>query len=209
MGVDGGGLDDLLGVAVIGREIATRRWLIWAKAWADPIVLERRKDIAEVLRDFAKAGDLVICGYPGQAHEEVAALIEQVIDTGLFPEEDGVGLDSGQVAPILEALAERKIDGPLLCGIRQGGGLRGPIWNMELKLKAKAVVHGGQPMMNWIVGNAKSTRVGSMVVIEKVQQGVAKIDPLIAILNAAELMGRNPVAGGGTTISVPDDYAVA
>lgn len=209
MGVDGGGLDDLLGAAVIGREIGTRRWLIWCKAWVDPIALERRKKIAEVLRDFAKGGDLVICEYPGQAHHEVAELVDQVMQSGLLPEEDGVGLDSGQVAPILEALADLGIDGPVLCGIRQGGGLRGPIWNMELKLKARSVVHGGQPMMNWIVGNAKSTRVGSMVVIEKVQQGVAKIDPLIAVLNAAELMGRNPVAGGGTVITVPGDYAVA
>jgi len=45
-----------------------------------------------------------------------------------------------------------------------------------------------------VIGNAKAQRVGSMVVIEKVHAGDAKIDPLIAILNAAELMGRNPVA---------------
>jgi len=211
MGIDGGGLDDLLGAAVIGREIGTRRWLIWARAWADPIALDRRKDIAERLRDFAKEGvdDLVITAAPGQAHREVAALVAQVIASGLLPEEEAVGLDAGQVAPVLEALADIGIEGPLLCGIRQGGGLRGPIWNMELKLKAKAVVHGGQPMMNWIMGNAKATRVGSMVVIEKVQQGTAKIDPLIAVLNAAELMGRNPVSGGGTVIAIPDNYRVA
>lgn len=214
MGADGGGLDDLLAAAVIGREIGTRRWLVWAKAWADPIALERRKDIAEVLRDFARPdesgeADLVICGYPNQGHHELAALVEKVIASGLLPEADSVGLDSGQVAPILEALAERGIDGPMLCGIRQGGGLRGPIWNMELKLKAQAVVHAARPMMNWIVGNAKASRVGSMVVIEKVQQGTAKIDPLIAVFNAAELMGRNPVAGGGSVISVPAAYEVA
>jgi phage terminase large subunit-like protein len=153
--------------------------------------------------------DLVITAAPGQAHREVAALVAQVIASGLLPEEEAVGLDAGQVAPVLEALADIGIEGPLLCGIRQGGGLRGPIWNMELKLKAKAVVHGGQPMMNWIMGNAKATRVGSMVVIEKVQQGTAKIDPLIAVLNAAELMGRNPVSGGGTVIAIPDNYRVA
>ncbi|MFN8993703.1 MAG: terminase large subunit, partial [Pseudomonadota bacterium] len=112
-----------------------------------------------------------------------------------------VGLDHGQAAPIMDALesvaAEEgvTIGEGLLCGIRQGGGLRGPIWNMELKLKARTVEHGGQKMMNWVIGNAKAQQVGSMVVIEKVAAGKAKIDPLIAVLNGAELLGRNPQAG--------------
>jgi phage terminase large subunit-like protein len=67
---------------------------------------------------------------------------------------------------------------------------------MELKLKAQTVEHGGQKMMNWVIGNAKAQQVGSMVVIEKVAAGKAKIDPLIAVLNGAELLGRNPQAGG-------------
>lgn len=194
VGVDGGGLDDLLGVAVIGRERGTRRWLIWTHAWAQPEVLERRKEIVPMLRDYEADGDLTICTSAGQGHEEVAALVERLRDAGLFPEENAVGLDPGQVAPILDALAARELEGPLLCGIRQGGGLRGPIWTMEFKLKARDVVHGGQRMMNWVVGNAKAQQVGSMVVIEKVAAGKAKIDPLIAVFNAAELMGRNPVA---------------
>jgi len=194
VGIDGGGLDDLLGLTVIGRETGTRRWLVWCHAWAQPEVLIRRPKNASVLEGFADDGDLTICTFAAQGHMEVAAQVARIHETGLLPEESGVGLDHGQVAPILDELAGLDLEGPLLCGIRQGGGLRGPIWNMELKLKARGVAHGGRPMMSWCVGNAKAERVGSMVVIEKVTAGDAKIDPVVALLNAAELMGRNPIA---------------
>jgi phage terminase large subunit-like protein len=59
-GVDGGGLDDLMGLCVAGREKVSKRWLYWFRGWAWSDVLELRKDIAPTLRDFEKQGDLVI-----------------------------------------------------------------------------------------------------------------------------------------------------
>jgi phage terminase large subunit-like protein len=60
VGIDGGGLDDLLGLCVTGREKVTGNWLHWAKAWAHPIVLKRHKQNAQRLQDFSNAGELVI-----------------------------------------------------------------------------------------------------------------------------------------------------
>jgi phage terminase large subunit-like protein len=49
--LDGGGLDDLYGANVLGRERETRRWLSWSHAWCHEGVLERRQSIASRLRD--------------------------------------------------------------------------------------------------------------------------------------------------------------
>src|SRR5690606_15513306 len=74
-GVDGGGLDDLLGLAVLGREKETGRWLHWGRAWAHPSVLERRKEIAPRLHDFERDGDLVLVKRIGEDVAELAAIL--------------------------------------------------------------------------------------------------------------------------------------
>ena len=60
VGIDGGGNDDLLAVAVVGREQDTRRWLVWARAFANINALRRRLSEAAAMVDFAHDGDLVV-----------------------------------------------------------------------------------------------------------------------------------------------------
>jgi phage terminase large subunit-like protein len=97
VGADGGGLDDLLGLCVIGRERETGRWLAWARAWAHRIVLDRRKDIAPKLLDLQKTGDLVIVERPGDDVEQVADIVLEVWNAGLLhrDEDDAAGVDRG------------------------------------------------------------------------------------------------------------------
>jgi len=201
-GIDGGGLDDLFGLGLLGRDRETKDWLAWFHAWAHPEVLEVRKEIAPRLMDFAEAGDLTILDpdHPTQDIEEVAALIKAVADAGLLPERDAIGVDPYGISAMLDELILNGITDDQIVAVRQGPALSPAIWGIERKLKNGTYRHGGQPMMDWCLGNAKTETRGSAVMITKFTAGRAKIDPLIAGLNAYQLMSRNPVASNSASI---------
>lgn len=196
VGIDGGGLDDLLGLAVIGRCKTTRDWLLWNHAWAQTDVFERRKEIVSTLQGFIQEGTLTLCsgGDPTQDVREVADIVERIRDAGLLPEKHAVGLDPVGVAAMVDELASRKIEGEQVIGVAQGYRLSGAVWGMERKVKDGTLWHSGLDMMAWCVGNAKIEQRGNAVLITKQAAGKAKIDPLVAAFDAAMLMSRNPEA---------------
>ena len=191
VGIDGGGLDDLLGVAVVGRDKASREWLLWTHAWAHPSVLERRKEIAPRLRDFAKDGDLTLVKHIGDDVYAVAEICARCEASGLL---DKIGADPAGLGGILEALVEADVPEEKVIGITQGWKMTGALKTTERKLAEGALHHGGQPLMNWCVGNAKIEPRGNAVIITKQTSGTGKIDPLLAAFNAITLMSLNPDA---------------
>jgi phage terminase large subunit-like protein len=197
MGGDGGGLDDLLGQYAIGRCKETRRWLGWAHAWAHPSVLERRKEIAPRLLDFAKDGHLTLVQRIGDDVDEFAANVAKVYESGLLFK---MGIDPSGIGGILDAMLQAGVPEDRIIGISQGWKLTGPIKTAERKLAEGVFVHGAQPLMAWCVGNAKVEPRGNAVLITKQISGSAKIDPLMAMLNAVELMSMNPEAAQATSI---------
>lgn len=198
MGIDGGGLDDMLGLSVVGREKGTGRWLAWFKAWLHPIALERRKSEESKYRDFEREGDLVIVKAVGDDLADVVAIAGQVKLSGLL---DKVGVDRAGLGGIYDALVGTKeapgpIDEGEVIGIPQGWQLQGAIKTAERRLAGKTLVHSGRPMLAWCVGNAKIVPVGNAVSITKQASGLAKIDPLMALLDAVYLLALNPTAKG-------------
>lgn len=189
VGIDGGGLDDLLGLAVLGRDKTTREWLLWTHAWAHPSVMERRKSEAARFHDFAKDGDLTLVTDMGQDVEDVAQIVAQISDAGLL---DKIGVDQSGLGGIMDALIEAEIDPDKIVGISQGWKMTGAIKTAERKLAEGVMVHGAQPLMNWCVGNARIEPRGNAVIITKQAAGTAKIDPLMAAFNAVTLMSLNP-----------------
>ena len=194
-GVDGGGLDDLLGLAVVGREKGTRKWLHWAHAWAHEIVLERRQELEPKLRDLERKGDLTIVGLPGQDVIELADYVQKINEAGLLPEKHAIGVDPAGIGAVVDELTldERGIDMDQIIAVSQGWKLNGAIKTTERAVAGGDFVHGAQPLMAWAVGNAKVVPVGNAVTITKQAAGSAKIDPLMATFNAVTLMALNPV----------------
>lgn len=193
VGIDGGGLDDLLGLAVIGRDRETREWLLWTHAWAHPSVLARRKEIAPRLRDFAKQGDLTLVAEMGDDVFGVAEIVARCHASGLL---DKVGCDPAGLGGILDALVEADVPQDKVIGISQGWKMTGAIKTAERKLAEGSFIHGAQDLMAWCVGNAKVEPRGNAIVITKQASGTAKIDPLMATFNAVTLMSLNPSTSG-------------
>ena len=189
IGIDGGGLDDLLGLYIVGRDKITRKWLGWGHAWAHPSAMERRKDIAPRLRDFAKDGHLTLVKQIGDDVRDVADIVSQCEASGKL---DKVGCDPSGIGGVTDALAEAGIPEEKIIGISQGWKLTGAIKTAERKLAEGVMVHAGQPLMAWCVGNAKIEPRGNAVIITKQAAGSAKIDPLMAMFNAVTLMSLNP-----------------
>lgn len=191
VGIDGGGLDDLLGFSAVGRDAETREWLCWCHAWGHEIAIRRRKSEKSRFNDFVKAGDLTIVKRVGQDTEEVAEYVSRIHTAELL---DKIGIDPSGVGQILDALIEAEIPADAVVGVSQGWRLGGAIKTTERKLAEGVLVHAGQPMMAWCVGNARVEPKGNAILITKQASGKGKIDPLMALFNAVSLMALNPEA---------------
>lgn len=235
VGLDGGGLDDLLGVAVIGRERGTDRWLGWAHGLLSTVGAWRRKANAEDYLKFKKAGELTIFRF-GHAEEEmidddpvmaelldgvppsdpdpkklppdiqyVVDLVARINDLGLLAQ---VGVDAAGIGPIVDALAKIGItqDADNLDAVKQGIGLMGAYKTIERKLADGSFRHGAQELLGWCVGNLVIVPTSTASRVGRDEAGFGKVDPLIALFNAGHLMGLNPEAGG---LSVFDQMAAS
>lgn len=188
-GLDGGGNDDLYGLAIMGRDTATKKWLVWVHAWVQRSVLELRKSEAQRFTDFETDGDLTIIDRPGEDIEQIVEIMLEVEESGLL---DRIGVDRAGIQDTVQALVDAGFELERIVAIDQGWKLVGTIKTTERKLKAREIEHGGTRMMNWCLGNARAEPRGNAVIITKQTAGTAKIDPLLAVFNCSALMVMDP-----------------
>lgn len=191
VGIDGGGLEDMLGLVVSGRHKITREWMVWAHAWVHDSVLERRKSEAVEFREMEAAGDLTIFSVMGSDLEDLAEIVGGCEASGKLSQ---VGVDPAGLGGILDALVSAGVPKDKVIGISQGWKMIGAIKTAERKLVEGVLVHGGQRLMTYCLQNARTVPVGNSIVITKQASGMGKIDALLAMLDAITLLSLNPEA---------------
>lgn len=215
VGVDGGGLDDLFGLTLVGREpeevevpvlvngresiAKMKRWLTWSHAWCHRDVLKRRKKIAPILLDFDKAGHLTIVDTALEDLASIIDIISTVKASGLL---SSVAVDPAGLGEFVDALAAPEIDitqdNGLLVGVPQGFALMNAIKTAERRLSNGMLRHSGGSLMTWCVANLKIEPTATAIRATKQTAGDAKIDPAMALFDAVTMMVKNPEAVGSS-----------
>lgn len=197
VGMDGGGLDDLLGFAIVGRVAGTLdQFVSYSKAWVLESALKLRVEIADRLRDFHNAGELSIITAPGQDIFELTMILKLVYTSGICA---GMGVDPSRIAAIKTALESAGVptEEPYMVKVSQGWHLYGAILYTERMLSSGNLKHAVQTLMDWCVGNCKVVPRSNAMLVTKEASGKAKIDPVMALFNAMELMSYNPESKRG------------
>lgn len=200
VGVDGGGLDDLFGLAVLGRDRETKDWMAWCHAWCHDGVLERRKGIAARLRDFEREGSLTIVDDELADISAIVEVVQDVNERGLLA---AVAADPAGLGELIDALAAIGVtpeDGQVI-GAPQGYAMMNAIKTAERKLANGTLWHDGSALMAWCVGNIKIEPTATAIRATKANAGDAKIDPAMALFDAVTVMSRNPAAPGAVDLA--------
>ena len=192
-GIDGGGLDDLFGLCILGRDRETKDWLAWCHAWCHEGVLDRRKGIAARLRDFEREGSLTIVDDELADISAIIEIVREVKDRGLLA---AVAADPAGLGEMIDALAGIGVtpeDGQVI-GAPQGYAMMNAIKTAERKLANGTLWHDGSALMAWAVSNIKIEPTATAIRATKANAGDAKIDPAMALFDAVTVMSRNPEA---------------
>lgn len=212
IGLDGGGGDDLFGLYVLGREASpgddflSKPWLGWGHGWLTQKGAEQRKSQGSKYDGFAADGDLTITETILEQLPGIVAIIELCYESGKLA---GVGADAaGQaINDVVDAInmalygsCEVPEGEGVLVAVSQSFQLQSAIGGVARRLQSGRMRHADQAIMRWMAGNAKSEMRGSAIYITKAASGVSKIDLLMALFDAAFLMGKNPRAQNGPSI---------
>ncbi|TWD58104.1 phage terminase large subunit-like protein [Agrobacterium vitis] len=194
IGIDGGGLDDLFGFSALGREKVTKDWLGWSYAWCHEGVLERRQTIAPALKGFEEAKELTIVDDRLQDLGEIIEKIRIVHEAGLLA---CIALDvEGPYGELVDELAKIGItqDDDLIVGVGQGIKLMNAIKTTERRLVRGTFKVAKSTLMRWCASNLKIEATATAIRATKQNAGDAKIDPIMALFDAASIMITNPEA---------------
>lgn len=198
-GLDGGGLDDLYGLTMLGRHKVSKDWLAWQAAWCFTDVLYQRELIANKLYEFRDAGELRIL----EPHEsgldiiEICDMIRRVKEKGIL---GPVAVDPAGLGEMVEELTRLglRVDKQEIIGVQQGFAMMNALKTAERKLANGTLRHNGSLIGAWCVSNIKIEPMATAIRATKQNAGDAKIDVAMSLFNAVFMMAKEPQPISGT-----------
>jgi phage terminase large subunit-like protein len=109
-----------------------------------------------------------------------------------------VAVDPAGLGELIEELSAIDItqDGGQVIGVPQGYAMMNAIKTAERKLANGTMRHSKSALMDWAVTNLKIEPTATAIRATKQNAGDAKIDPVMAMFDAVQVMVRNPEANG-------------
>lgn len=181
LGIDGGGLDDLTGLAVLGID-KNGIWRTWCYAYGVKSVLDRA-GLSIYLQQFQEQGTCKIFNKIGDDAEQIAKDVEYLLDKAQG-KVNKIGIDPRGGMHIINKINQltNKIE-----FINQGTSQMQADSYLTMKLAQQQVIVSKSDLMRFCVGNAVVEERGDDYFLSK-KSSQFKIDPLIALLNCVQLV---------------------
>ena len=153
-----------------------------------------------MLESLAAEGEVTIIDRSGEDVDDIIDIVAKVNDAGLLA---CVAIDNegpfGELVDELDKIGVNEASEQVV-GIGQGWRLMRAIKTTERKLENGSLVHAPSLLMNWCVGNVKIEAGRTAITATKQNAGDAKVDPVFALWDAADVMIRNPEPKGNRGI---------
>lgn len=187
VGIDGGGLDDIITMAVVGRSKESKRWLIYSHSWISRDLYERRREYStEAWGALVADEHLTVYDKPSDVTDSVVRTIERIEERNVLADQ-GIALDLHGVSLIFNAIAESSIGTDRIVGVRNGFHLNCAIKDLQERIIGRDVSHNGNSVMDAAVISAETEMHVNHVCIYKQHNG-AFATALFALLYCANIM---------------------
>ena len=203
-GIDGGSIQDWLGLVILGIDRETGRWLAWGHAWAHERYINEKPEYGAKVRAFERRGEITVVpdlGDPKPGETRRSIDLDEMVDVlclcneyNVFPKVAAIGIDGvagvhyeqrivgadDEYAPASEQIGR----------IKQGAWLHDAITGLPRRMQNGRFGHCGSDAMHWCATNAQMTRKANGY-YAITREGIArdqKMDLFIALLNATFVM---------------------
>jgi len=187
IGCDGGGLYDLFGLVVLGRDKKSKDWLAWCHAWCHEIIFDKLKEVSQLLRDFQNAGELTVVSDKLEDIAQIVAIIQRIKKKNKL---SAVACDPAGIGDLVTALAEIGVtpENKKLLGAPQGYGMMNAIKMTERRLANGTLYHNGAGVAEYCCRNIRIEPTATAIRATRMNAQTEKIDVIMALFDAATVM---------------------